>query len=231
MRTIPGEATEIRYRRTGPLAGRYYHRFRPGVRMRANRDGSVTLRGRNKIHAVESEPGFWDKYGGRANPPDPQCKRCGGPTIYKSGICRYCQTAEEKSSKASERGNPRRPAPRTVHFGSGGRRRRRARAWGNGAPFNWTPVWVLGLVWLWQSSRGATAGETIIDSTSGAGAAVSLSDQLRSLLGGDLTPSPYVSSTDIVRTMQAEAEAQAAAAEAGASYTGLSDVLRSGFSA
>jgi hypothetical protein len=66
MPAIPGEATEIRYRRTGALAGRYYHRFRPGVRMHANRDGSVTLRGIRKLHAVESEPGFWDKY---QNPP------------------------------------------------------------------------------------------------------------------------------------------------------------------
>ena len=64
MATIPGHATEIRYRRTGPLAGRYVHRFAPGVKMRANADGSVTLRGRRRIHATEDEPGFWRKYGG-----------------------------------------------------------------------------------------------------------------------------------------------------------------------
>lgn len=119
MRTIPGEVTEIRYQRSGPLAGRYYHRFRPGVRMRANRDGSVTLTGPRKIHAVESEPGFWDKYGGKANP---------------------------------------RPAPRTVRFGTGGGRRRRSRWVGGGAPFNWTPLFVLGMFWLWQASRPSGAG-------------------------------------------------------------------------
>lgn len=34
------------------------------------------------------------------------CKRCGSPTVFKSGVCRYCQTDAEKSRKASERGNP-----------------------------------------------------------------------------------------------------------------------------
>ena len=41
----------------------YYHPFKGGVRMIANADGSVTLRGRQRIHAVDTEPGFWERYG------------------------------------------------------------------------------------------------------------------------------------------------------------------------
>jgi len=181
MRTIPGEATEIRYRRTGPLAGRYYHKFRPGVRMRANRNGSVTLQGPQTIHAVDSEPGFWDKYGGRANP-------------------------------------RRRPAPRTVRFRSGGRRRR-GRFFG-GTPFNWTPLWVLGLFWLWQASRAPAAAGVEVDPVTGAWLESTGNFLAPGVLPGD------VSTSDVVRSMQAAAEARAAAADAGV-YTGLSDILRS----
>jgi len=62
-RMMPGMATEIRYRRTGAQPGMYYHPFKGGVKMYANGDGSVTLRGRQRIHAVDSEPGFWERYG------------------------------------------------------------------------------------------------------------------------------------------------------------------------
>jgi hypothetical protein len=62
-RTIPGEVLEIRYRRSGRNGGKYYHPFKPGVRMVANADGSVTLRGRQNIHADDREPGFWERYG------------------------------------------------------------------------------------------------------------------------------------------------------------------------
>lgn len=68
---IPGEVTEIRYRRTGSQKGNYYHPFKGGVKMIANADGSVTLRGRRRIHADDREPGFWKRYGhghGRSNP-------------------------------------------------------------------------------------------------------------------------------------------------------------------
>lgn len=62
-RAIPGTVMQIRYRRPGAMRGLYKHDFKPGVRMVANADGSVTLRGPRKIHAVDSEPGFWQKYG------------------------------------------------------------------------------------------------------------------------------------------------------------------------
>lgn len=62
-RMIPGTAVQIRYRRSGAQRGMYYHDFKPGVRMVANADGSVTLRGPRKIHAVDTEPGFWQRYG------------------------------------------------------------------------------------------------------------------------------------------------------------------------
>ncbi|MCI0371223.1 MAG: hypothetical protein L0214_07540 [candidate division NC10 bacterium] len=64
-KTIPGEALEIRYRRGGAQAGKYFHPFGPGVKMYANADGSVTLRGQRRIHAEDSEPGFWERYGHR----------------------------------------------------------------------------------------------------------------------------------------------------------------------
>lgn len=62
-RMIPGTAVQIRYRRSGAQRGMYYHDFKPGVRMVANADGSVTLRGPRTIHAVDTEPGFWQRYG------------------------------------------------------------------------------------------------------------------------------------------------------------------------
>lgn len=62
-RTIPGRALEIRYLRSD--GKRYFHPFEPdsNVRMYANRDGSVTLRGLKRIHADDGEPGFWERYG------------------------------------------------------------------------------------------------------------------------------------------------------------------------
>ena len=78
--TIPGEITEVRYRRTGPQRGYYVHRFEGGVRMHANRDGSVTLRGPHRIHAVDTELGFWEKYG-RENPVKKDRKKYDGPRI------------------------------------------------------------------------------------------------------------------------------------------------------
>jgi len=27
-----------------------------------------------------------------------KCSRCGQPTVYKTGICRWCQTKEEKDA-------------------------------------------------------------------------------------------------------------------------------------
>jgi hypothetical protein len=61
--SIPGLVTQIRYRRTGPGVprdeqGEYYHDFTTPVRMRAQRDGSVRLVGRHRIHADDHEPGF-----------------------------------------------------------------------------------------------------------------------------------------------------------------------------
>ncbi len=319
--TIPGHATEIRYARTGPLAGKYYHRFGPGVRMRANADGSVTLRGRRRIHARDDEPGFWQRYGGhRANPfrsfvtraksawqregqrginwtfdgmsradreafdrflvttqdplayeagtqesrfnryvkrnPERRCKRCGTPTVYKSGICRYCQTPAEQSTKASERGIPRRGAnpskpthqafclrclgggkflgrpgskhsaerEATSHMGTYGhgvtilpaRNPRRHRAAPRsrrqvvvveretaGLPWGWIFAGVF--FWTWSLNRGAVASVTA---------------------PGDTTS--YVSLSDVVRGMQADADALAATAEAeGGSYVSLSDWVRS----
>ena len=60
---IPGDVTEIRYRRTGSQPGMYYHPFKGGVKMIANADGSVTLRGRERIHGNDRERGFWERYG------------------------------------------------------------------------------------------------------------------------------------------------------------------------
>lgn len=60
-RTIPGRALEIRYLRSD--GKRYFHPFEQNVRMIANRDGSVTLRGSKRIHADDREPMFWERYG------------------------------------------------------------------------------------------------------------------------------------------------------------------------
>ncbi len=164
MATIPGHATEIRYARTGPLAGKYYHRFGPGVRMRANADGSVTLRGRRRIHATEDEPGFWRKYGGRhhANPR----RRRATPRSRRQVVVLERETS--------------------------------------GLPWGWIFAGVF--FWTWSLNRGAVASVTA---------------------PGDVTP--YVSLSDVVRGMQAEAETLAATAEAdGTSYVSLSDWVRSG---
>lgn len=61
-RMIPGTALEVRYRRAtdGKL---YYHPFEGPVKMVANADGSVTLRGGKRIWADDRESGFWDRYG------------------------------------------------------------------------------------------------------------------------------------------------------------------------
>lgn len=61
-RLIPGHALEVRYRRAtdGKL---YYHPFEGPVKMVANADGSVTLRGSKRIWADDREAGFWDRYG------------------------------------------------------------------------------------------------------------------------------------------------------------------------
>lgn len=61
-RVIPGTALEVRYRRAtdGKL---YYHPFTGPVKMMANADGSVTLRGGKRIWADDRERGFWDRYG------------------------------------------------------------------------------------------------------------------------------------------------------------------------
>lgn len=61
-RVIPGNALEVRYRRAtdGKL---YYHPFEGPVKMVANSDGSVTLRGGRRIWADDRETGFWEKYG------------------------------------------------------------------------------------------------------------------------------------------------------------------------
>lgn len=60
-RTIPGRALEIRYLRSD--GKRYFHPFEHPVKMIANRDGSVTLRGGKRIHADDGEPHFWERYG------------------------------------------------------------------------------------------------------------------------------------------------------------------------
>ena len=61
-RVIPGHALEVRYRRAtdGKL---YYHPFEGPVKMVANADGSVTLRGTKRIWADDRERGFWERYG------------------------------------------------------------------------------------------------------------------------------------------------------------------------
>jgi hypothetical protein len=75
---IPGTALEIRYRRSGSQPGLYKHPFEHPVRMYANVDGSVTLRGTKKIHADDRERDF-DQYvhpsHGRRNP---MARRSGG---------------------------------------------------------------------------------------------------------------------------------------------------------
>jgi hypothetical protein len=63
---IPGNALQIRYRRTGGQL--YYHNFKPGVRMIVNGNGTVTLAGRERVWADDRWPGFWDKYGHHRNP-------------------------------------------------------------------------------------------------------------------------------------------------------------------
>ncbi len=80
-----------------------------------------------------------------------------------------------------------------------------------GLPWGWIFAGVL--FWTWSLNRSAepaVAGDT----------------------AGHTTPeggTPYVSTSDVVRGMQAEADALAAAAAAdGSSYTSLSDYLRSG---
>ena len=64
-KTIPGYVTELRYKRTGAAKGHYFHPFKPGVKMLALNDGSVKLVGPKRIHADDSEPGFWERYGHR----------------------------------------------------------------------------------------------------------------------------------------------------------------------
>lgn len=61
--TIPGQALEVQYRRSGSQRGHYYHPFKPGVKMYALKDGSVLFKGRKRIHAMDTEPGFWEQYG------------------------------------------------------------------------------------------------------------------------------------------------------------------------
>lgn len=60
-RVIPGRALEIRYLRSD--GKRYFHPFEHPVKMYANQDGSVTLRGAKRIHADDREAGFWERYG------------------------------------------------------------------------------------------------------------------------------------------------------------------------
>lgn len=60
-RVIPGRALEIRYLRSD--GKRYFHPFEHPVKMYANKDGSVTLRGSKRIHADDRERGFWERYG------------------------------------------------------------------------------------------------------------------------------------------------------------------------
>jgi len=80
---IPGRALEIRYVRPG--GKHYYHPFTTPVRMLANRDGSVTLRGRYRIHADDREPGF-SRYTRRHRGRNPMARRRryggGGKTSY-----------------------------------------------------------------------------------------------------------------------------------------------------
>lgn len=82
-RTIPGKALEIRYRRStdGKL---YYHPFEGPVSMKANADGSVTLRGSKRLWADDREPGFWQRYGhgrSRRNPMARRRRRGGDNTM------------------------------------------------------------------------------------------------------------------------------------------------------
>ena len=63
MQTIPGEAVELRYLRTGQMAGPYRHTFKRGVKLYALNDGSVLLKGRETLHADDRTPGFWRRYG------------------------------------------------------------------------------------------------------------------------------------------------------------------------
>lgn len=265
MPTIPGHATEIRYRRTGPLAGKYYHRFSPGVRMAANADGSVTLRGRRRIHARDDEPGFWQRYGGhRANPgavplhaarcPLPRCPT--GTHWEKSGrrwrpaLCERHTDMVKRAARAYFEHHPKRnpPGPVAFHgylitphgFGrkgffitkgsttiqrhvntmreaetivrmlAGWRNPRRSRPAPrsrstretSGSPWPWIFAGVF--LWVWSVNRAQEPAAA-----------------------GDMVPTS-VSMSDVVRGMQAEAEALAATAEAGGtSYTSLSDWIRS----
>lgn len=84
-RTIPGSALEVRYRRAtdGKL---YYHPFEGPVKMVANADGSVTLRGGKRLWADDREPGFWERYGHhpkrRRNPMARRRRRRGGDNTF-----------------------------------------------------------------------------------------------------------------------------------------------------
>ena len=49
--TIPGQVRDIRYDRPGAFRGPYRHTFQPGVRMVAQADGSVVLRGPRRVWA------------------------------------------------------------------------------------------------------------------------------------------------------------------------------------
>lgn len=73
-RVIPGQALEVRYRRAtdGKL---YYHPFTGPVKMVANADGSVTLRGARRIWADDREAGFWDRYGHSKRRRNPMARR------------------------------------------------------------------------------------------------------------------------------------------------------------
>lgn len=72
-RTIPGTALEIRYLRSD--GKHYFHPFEQNVKMIANRNGSVTLRGGKRIWANDGEPGFWERYGHHPRRRNPVARR------------------------------------------------------------------------------------------------------------------------------------------------------------
>jgi hypothetical protein len=77
-RRIPGTALEIRYRRTGTQPGLYKHPFEQPVRMVANGDGSVTLRGTKKLHADDRDADFETYLSKSHRRRNPMARRRGG---------------------------------------------------------------------------------------------------------------------------------------------------------
>jgi hypothetical protein len=54
----------------------------------------------------------------RARNPDRRCKKCGGPTLYRSGVCRWCQEKEGRKPGPNPRRLTRTKARKILHHGT-----------------------------------------------------------------------------------------------------------------